>query len=204
MPLKGLLTGVWYYLYFCYKALKIINETEDGLVVLISYICFGMCLSYNTPGPVLIAVDLQVSVAVLGCPNSCLNRRAKKKINLLSPRWKHFLRSLQVLCFQWPIKVLKYSPAEPPGSSYSLKWWTSIKLLLGSYYHLQIMVWQSPQISVFPWVAHFPCLAINSSHVQSCGAGAERSLWYCVSQPEKHLNWGKSQCGRAGLWEGRR
>lgn len=44
----------------------------------------------------------------------------------------------------------------------SLKWWISIKLLLGSYYHLQITVWQNPRISVFLWVAHFPCLAINS------------------------------------------
>lgn len=72
MTLKGLLTGVWYYLYFCYKALKIINGTEYGLVVLISYIALeiyrqllGMCLSYNTAGPVLIAVDLQASVARL-------------------------------------------------------------------------------------------------------------------------------------------
>lgn len=99
------------------------------------------------------------------------------KNHLLSLRQKQFVRNLQVLCLQWPIKVLKYSPAEPPGSSYSLKWWTNIKLLLGFYYQLQITKKKNPtQISVLLWLAHFPCLAINPSHVQSCGACAKRSL----------------------------
>lgn len=192
---KSLLTGEWYYLYFCYKALKIINETENGLVVCFSYIALeiykqllGTCSSSNTSWSFLTAVDLQASTGVLGCPNSCLNRRGEKI--LLSFRWKQSVRSLLVMCFQWPIKVLKYSPAQPPGSSCSLKWWTSIKLLQGFYYQLQIMVWpKKRQISMFLWVAHFPCLAIKSSPVGQC---AKRSLWYCVSQPEKLLSRGKS------------
>lgn len=66
-----------------------INDTGNGLVVWVSYIALeiyrqliGICLSYNTPGPVLIAVDLPASTGVLPCPNSCLNRRGKKPSSL--------------------------------------------------------------------------------------------------------------------------
>lgn len=182
MPQKGLLTGVWCLLYFCHKALKMINDTGNGLVVWVSYIALeiyrqliGICLSYNTPGPVLIAVDFQLLQECYLAQILVLTEGVKN--HLLSLRQKQFVRNLQVLCLQWPIKVLKYSPAEPPGSSYSLKWWTNIKLLLGFYYQLQITKKKNPtQISVLLWLAHFPCLAINPSHIQPCGACAKRSL----------------------------
>lgn len=69
------------------------------------------CLEYTCltmpQCPDLIAAELHASVGVIGCPNSCFNRRGgKKKKSIFSPLDRNTLgKNLQMLCFKQPVCI---------------------------------------------------------------------------------------------------
>lgn len=144
------------------------------------------CLEHaclTTPqGPDFIVVELQASVGVIGCPNSCLNRKGKKFVFSLLGGNK-LGKKLQILCFQWPIclsgRGIEIQPGRAPRQlllpQMVNKHWTATSFLLSTWNH------GMKKIPVFQWAAHFPCLAINSSHTWSRGAYVRRSMWYCIN-----------------------